>query len=72
MELGMGKEMHFIDYTFHPNSLAKSTSMILKHWIGKIRKKNIVNDKELYYLLKNDQRKNIIIHSICDNKNKSL
>jgi poly-gamma-glutamate synthesis protein (capsule biosynthesis protein) len=68
LELGMGKEMHFIDHTFHPNSLAKSTSMIFKHWFGKIRKKNIVNDRELYYLLKNDQRKNIIIHSICDKR----
>ena len=63
-QLGLGKEMHIIDKTFHPNSLSKCTLLVLKHWFDKIRRKDFTNDNELNYLLKNDQRKNIIIRSI--------
>lgn len=63
-QLGVGKEMHIIDKTFHPNSLSKCTLLVLKHWFDKIRRKDFTNDNELNYLLKNDQRKNIVIRSI--------
>ena len=63
-ELGQEKEMQIIDKSFHPNSLSKCTLLVLKHWFDKIRRKDFTNDNELKYLLKNDQRKNIIIRSI--------
>ena len=62
-ELGLGKEMHIIDNTFHFKSLIKNILFILKLQIQKLRKKDNT-DKELKYLLKNDQRKNLIIRSI--------
>ena len=62
-KLGLGTEMHIIDSTFHSESLTKSILLMLKHWAQKLRKKNNT-DMELKYLLKNDQRKNLIIRSI--------
>ena len=62
-ELGLGKEMHVIDNTFHSKSLIKNMLVILKLQIQKLGKKDSA-DKELKYLLKNDQRKNLIIWSI--------
>ncbi len=63
VNLGLGKEMHIIDSTFHTESLAKSMLFVLKQ--RKQRKqKNDNPDSELKFLLKNDQRKNLIIRSI--------
>ena len=62
-KLGLGTEMHIIDSTFHFKSLTRSILFILKQWIQKLRKRNNT-DKELKYLLKNDQRKNLIIRSV--------
>lgn len=62
-KLGLGTEMHIIDSTFHSESLTKSILFMLKHWVQKLRKRNNT-DMELKYLLKNDQRKNLIIRSI--------
>ena len=67
VELGLGKEMRVVDYTFHPISLSKSTLLLLKCWVKKIGKKKYINDSELQYLLKNDQRKNLLLRSL--NKN---
>ena len=63
-QLGLETEMRIIDKTFHPNSLSRCTLLVLKHWFDKIRKKDFTNDNELKYLIKNDQRKNLIIRSI--------
>ena len=63
-QLGLGKEMYIIDKTFHPNSLSKCTLLVLKYWFDKIRRKDFTNDEELEYLIKNEQRKNIVIRSI--------
>ena len=62
--LGLGKEMQIINKSFHPNSLAKGILQILKNWFNKIRGKNFTNDNELGFLLKHDQRRNILLHSI--------
>lgn len=63
VNLGLGKEMHIIDSTFHAESLAKCMLLVLKQ--RKQRKqKNDNPDSELKYLLKNDQRKNLVIRSI--------
>ena len=67
-ELGQEKEMQIIDKTFHSNSLSKCTLLVLKHWFDKIRRKDFTNDNELEYLIKNDQRKNIVIRSIIDRR----
>ena len=67
-ELGLGKEMRIIDNTFHSKNLKKSTSLLLKHWFEKLRRKDFSNDKELEFLIKNDQRRNILIHSILSQK----
>ena len=37
---------------------------VLKHWFDRIRKNEFKNDDELSYLVKNDQRRNILIRSI--------
>lgn len=63
-ELGLGKEMNYIDNTFHPNSLSKSTLRIIKNWFYKIRGKDFTDDKELKNLIKNDQRRNLVLRSI--------
>lgn len=63
-QLGLGNEMWIIDKTFHSNSLAKSTLLVLRHWFYKIRGKNFANDNELKYLIKNDQRKNLLVRAI--------
>ncbi|MDD6184507.1 MAG: CapA family protein [Bacteroidales bacterium] len=63
-QLGQEKEMLIIDKTFHPNSLSKCTLFVMKHWFDKIKRKDFTNDDELVYLVKNDQRRNIVIRSI--------
>ena len=63
-QLGQEKEMQIIDKTFHPNSLYKCTFLVLKHWVDKIRRRNFTNDDDLKYLIKNDQRRNILLRSI--------
>lgn len=63
-QLGRENEMQIIDKTFHPNSLSKCTKLVLKHWIDKIKRKDFTNDDELVYLVKNDQRRNVVIRSI--------
>ena len=62
-KIGLGKEMKVIDNSFHTKGLAKSIMIILKQ---RMQKKQIKGneDNELMYLLKNDQRKNLIIRSI--------
>ena len=63
LDLGT-KELSIVDKTFHPQSLSKCTLLLLKHWFYKIRRKNFINDDDLKYLIKNDQRKNLLLHSI--------
>ena len=63
-QLGLGKEMQIIDKTFHPNSLSQCTLLVIKHWYNKIRKRDFTNDDVLRCLLLNDQRRNILLHSI--------
>ena len=58
------KELSIVDKTFHPQNLSKCTLLVLKNWFYKIRRKNFINDDELKYLIKNDQRKNLLLHSI--------
>lgn len=67
-QLGREKELQIIDKTFHPNSLSKCTLLVLKHWFAKLRRKDFTNDDELVYLIKNDQRKNIVVRSINNRK----
>ena len=67
-QLGLGKEMQIIDKTFHPNSLTKCTLLVLKHWVDKTRRRDFTKDDELKYLIKNDQRKNLIVRSINHGK----
>ena len=62
-EIGLGMEMHIIDKTFHFKGLLESMLFILKQWLQRQRKKENI-DNELKYLLKNNQRKNLIIRSI--------
>ncbi len=62
-KIGLGKEMKVIDNTFHTKSLTKSIMIILKQRMQKKQRKENADD-ELMYLLKNDQRKNLIIRSI--------
>ena len=62
-ELGLGKEMHIVDNTFHSKGLIKNILFVLNLQMQKLRKKDNT-DKELKFLLKNDQRKNLIVRSI--------
>lgn len=62
-EVGLGIEMHIIDKTFHSKGLLGSMLLLLKQRLQRLRKKGN-SDKELKYLLKNDQRKNLVIRSI--------
>ena len=63
-ELGFGKEMHIIDSTFHPGSLSKSTLLVLKYWVDKLRKKTFPDDNGLANLIKNDQRRSILLYAM--------
>lgn len=62
-KIGLGKEMKVIDNTFHTKSLTTSIITMLKYRMQKKHEKEN-SDNELMYLLKNDQRKNLIIRSI--------
>ena len=62
-ELGLGKEMQIIDKTLHSKSLIKSMLFLIKQYVQRQHNKNNA-DNELKFLLKNDQRKNLIIRSI--------
>jgi poly-gamma-glutamate synthesis protein (capsule biosynthesis protein) len=57
-KLGQGAEMKVIERA------------VLKRWIKKIKRKAVSNDDELVYLIKNDQRKNMLIRSINNGINK--
>ena len=62
-QLGQEKEMQIIDKTFHPNSLSKCTLLVLKYWFDRIKRKDFTNDDELAFLIKNDQRRNLLIRA---------
>ena len=62
--IGREKEMYIIDKTFHPKSLSKCTRLVLRYWLDKISRKDFSDDFELEYLIKNDQRKNLVLRSI--------
>lgn len=63
-QLGQGKEMPIIDKTFHPKTLSKSTFLVMRHWLYRIIGKDFTNDMDLGFLIKNDQRRNILLRSI--------
>lgn len=50
--IGLGKEMKVLE------------KAIIKNWLDKIRNRCISTDNELFYFLKQDQRRNILLHSI--------
>lgn len=63
-KLGQGSEMPIIDKTLHPKSLSKSTFLVMRHWLDRIIRKDFTNDEELEFLIKNDQRRSVLLHSI--------
>lgn len=46
------------------NELRIVEKSVLKHWLDRIRRKEFTNDDELVHLIKNDQRRNLLIRSI--------
>lgn len=62
--LGLGNDMRIIDSTYHFKSLRKNTVFMLKKWIDRLKRKGGTGDKELKYLIKNEQRRNMLLHSL--------
>lgn len=46
------------------NEMKVIEKSVLKHWLDKIRRKELTKDDGLVYLMKNDQRRNILLRSI--------
>ena len=46
------------------NEMKVIEKSVLKHWLDKIRRNELTKDDELVYLIKNDQRRNILLRSI--------
>lgn len=51
--LGRGNEMKVVERS------------VLKHWFDRIRRKEFKTNDELAYLIKNDQRRDLLIRSLC-------
>lgn len=50
------------------NEMRIIETSVFNHWIDKIKRKKNTQDDELAYLLKNDQRKNIVVRSISSRR----
>lgn len=53
-------EMPIIDHTFHDYSLKVATKSFIKYIIKYIKKGSLHDDRELFYLLKNDTRRSVL------------
>lgn len=60
-EIGYGKEMLFIDKTFHQQHLWETTKVLAKCWKKKILKRKSSSDLSLLRLLKHDSRRTLLI-----------
>ena len=58
------QELPIIDRTFHDYGLKSTVKALLKYVINYIRHQPRSNDKELYYLLKNDCRRSVLLRGI--------
>ena len=47
------------------NAMRVFEKSVLNHWLNKLRKKDSSKDNELVYLMKNDQRRSLVIRTIC-------
>lgn len=59
-KFGYGKEMNFIDTTFHQQHLWESTKGLARCWINKILRKKDSKDLSLVRLFKHDARRSLL------------
>lgn len=66
-ELGI-REISIVDKTYHQNNLKTCTKMLLKCWMNKLKKKDIINDYPLLRLLTHDARRSLLMWTLKQNR----
>lgn len=61
--IGVGL-LSIIDVSFHPQYLTKSTCVLLKCWLAKLRKRSFSNDFRLQWMLSHDARRNLLVQTL--------
>lgn len=58
------QEMPIIDKTFHGNTLKECTKLIFKFWIKRFKREKIGDDFSIKTLLRNENRRNLLLRGI--------
>ena len=59
-QFGYGKEMRFIDTSFHQQHLWESTKVLARCWFNRVLKKKFSKDQSLVRLFKHDARRSLL------------
>ena len=59
-KFGYGKEMRFIDTSFHQQHLWESTKILVRCWFNRVLKKKYSKDQSLVRLFKHDARRSLL------------
>ncbi len=62
--LAMSQEIPIIDKSFHDYTLKECTKLIFKNWIWHFKGRSIGNDFSIRTLLRNDNRRNLLLRGI--------
>lgn len=68
--IGYNKFMKMIDCTFHPFSLKKSTSVLIKRWKEYFKRVDFTDDAAIERILAHDGNRSFLLHSIKMRRNK--
>lgn len=64
--LAMNQEIPIIDKSFHDHTLKECTKLVFKNWIRHFTGKSIGNNFSIRTLLRNDNRRNLLLRGIDD------
>lgn len=62
--LAMNQEIPIIDKSFHDHTLKECTKLVFKNWIRHFKGKSIGNNFSIRTLLRNDNRRNLLLRGI--------
>lgn len=62
--LAMNQEIPILDKSFHDHTLKECTKLVLKNWLRHFKGKSIGNNFSIRTLLRNDNRRNLLLRGI--------
>ena len=62
--LAMNQEIPILDKSFHDHTLKECTKLVFKNWLRHFKGKSIGNNFSIRTLLRNDNRRNLLLRGI--------